>query len=702
MGIKGFTKYFMRQFPKSMRVIHQGRNIIEYDHVLVDLNQIVHRAIRSADSYQRLWKKLYSLLNGILKIVKVRRTVLLVADGIASKSKFVEQRRRRVKDGFLKKQYVIDRAGLLPGCNFTYDLEQALCWFVCQRLQHCDSYRNVKFCISGPTIEGEGELKIIKYIQSIGKVNDFFLIVGSDADLILLGLSAGFENISILTTATSEMLKDVRLLRPDAPDQKTYYVEARGTEVLSQFRSMFPRCNPMDISIEFVLMSILMGNDYLPPSADYKRLWAYYVATRNNFTRCLVDLNGCICLKMFLKLLSHGYKAFLPNMKPVQYDLTFKRFVEMKNEILSGARPASEKLLKALQTTGEAPPPDSSQNSTTTVGEDQADNCFIDNGSYEDDISISNCTNPDEEIDTVDSLAQLAANEVQPYYDEIEHASQYIFGLEWVIKCYLEGDIIENDWFFPYSRSPHYSAIEKLVKNYPSRIRHPKMKKNQKMYPFMFAMTLSFPSSYPYIAQVLRPILSKCLPTFNMYWSKKLIYVDTTDLLSYLKKISFYQFTEEEKKYSFPGKIHVYEYTRQVSHNALIPKSPLDDGYIRPPYHLKYQSYEPDDFLDYLKGQGVGDNLKMKFMGLHAEGCIESILSSMNNKMNYRLVYERNLPSSNKNRAICYDKKVCHRKRKGECNVTENGRQRFDEEGLISKPDFLVIIREPRQIGNGK
>lgn len=67
-------------------------------------------------------------------------------------------------------------------------LKEALKHFCCARVQS-NKYRHVKFYISGADVSDEGEIKIIRYIHALNRQyrNNSYLIVGSDADLILLG-----------------------------------------------------------------------------------------------------------------------------------------------------------------------------------------------------------------------------------------------------------------------------------------------------------------------------------------------------------------------------------------------------------------------------------------------------------------------------------------------------------------------------------
>jgi 5'-3' exonuclease len=99
------------------------------------------------------------------------------------------------------------------GCPFMHRLKQSICYWACTRLQSDRKYSNVRIFVSGADVSGEGEVKIMEHIvghanQSgrttgsggigngdeiwgVSEIAEFreqsHLIVGSDADLILLG-----------------------------------------------------------------------------------------------------------------------------------------------------------------------------------------------------------------------------------------------------------------------------------------------------------------------------------------------------------------------------------------------------------------------------------------------------------------------------------------------------------------------------------
>lgn len=71
-----------------------------------------------------------------------------------------------------------------------HHLKNSLCYYVCNRLQKSRRFERVKFYVSGSDVAGEGEIKIVNYIKNkpaYHRSEDSYLIVGTDADLILLG-----------------------------------------------------------------------------------------------------------------------------------------------------------------------------------------------------------------------------------------------------------------------------------------------------------------------------------------------------------------------------------------------------------------------------------------------------------------------------------------------------------------------------------
>lgn len=80
MGITGFTEWFLKTFPRTVVPV-QGQIQPYIDHVFIDMNQFVHKAARTAKSYDMLWKRMYRELDNILNVTNPRQSVYIVMDG---------------------------------------------------------------------------------------------------------------------------------------------------------------------------------------------------------------------------------------------------------------------------------------------------------------------------------------------------------------------------------------------------------------------------------------------------------------------------------------------------------------------------------------------------------------------------------------------------------------------------------------------
>jgi len=100
MGIEGFTgtshlssgslpptklrllpEWFLQTFPQSASVIKGNAEPIYKDHVMVDMNQLIHLAARKAKDEEHLFVKIFSSLDKLFKVFTPIRSVFLVLDG---------------------------------------------------------------------------------------------------------------------------------------------------------------------------------------------------------------------------------------------------------------------------------------------------------------------------------------------------------------------------------------------------------------------------------------------------------------------------------------------------------------------------------------------------------------------------------------------------------------------------------------------
>ena len=111
----------------------------------------------------------------------------------------------------------------------------------------------------------EGELKIFTRIRDLIQKERYssYAVVGNDADLILMSIASRVPNISVFTLGTR--INKQTFIPP------TFF---SNNDFFKIYRETFPGSDIMD----FVLLSLLAGNDYIPSLAftNLSRLYASY------------------------------------------------------------------------------------------------------------------------------------------------------------------------------------------------------------------------------------------------------------------------------------------------------------------------------------------------------------------------------------------------------------------------------------------
>ena len=153
---------------------------------------------------------MYSKLNKIVNRFKALKTIYFAIDGPAPIAKMKIQKQRREK--IIKKRVdnekskkTLNKCLLTPGTPMMDKCKQAILYYCCQNLQNTKKFGNIEFIVSGADSAGEGEMKLIHWIhenQKFHHEDDRYLIISSDADLILLGLGTKNENIYILNSTS--------------------------------------------------------------------------------------------------------------------------------------------------------------------------------------------------------------------------------------------------------------------------------------------------------------------------------------------------------------------------------------------------------------------------------------------------------------------------------------------------------------------
>eukprot|EP00210_Caulerpa_lentillifera_P007599 g7257.t1 len=248
-----------------------------------------------------------------MKVAKPQKLVFIAIDGVAPRAKLNQQRTRRFLAAFRKELFVdygteekkqmerevartfptpesFDPNIISPGTEFMEELYELMDKYLEKQVEECELWKKLKVVFSSSSEAGEGEHKIMKFIRDQRCSPDYqpktrHAVFGQDADLILLSLLTHEPNfiiiredmeqknyedfilleIGILRRYLKHGLNPHTVLESSSNDEETNIVEKEKQEAKKNPEFDFERTLE-----DFVLLTFLMGNDFLPsvPSID--------------------------------------------------------------------------------------------------------------------------------------------------------------------------------------------------------------------------------------------------------------------------------------------------------------------------------------------------------------------------------------------------------------------------------------------------
>ncbi|MGL5357020.1 MAG: hypothetical protein ACRDAQ_10865 [Cetobacterium sp.] len=190
----------------------------------------------SPPSNLNLYAKIKERVNEVVSLLNPRKSVFLAIDGVAPKSKQNQQRQRRFRAAQEQNDSGFDSNCITAGTNFMRELSSNL-----KDLSWINSI--VETNISTDSVPGEGEHKLINWMNKASYSSDNYCVVGLDADLILLCMMSNKENIFIMREGDAHVdYIDINIARRSLPI-------------------------PVD---DLVILSCFIGNDFLPPIPSFE------------------------------------------------------------------------------------------------------------------------------------------------------------------------------------------------------------------------------------------------------------------------------------------------------------------------------------------------------------------------------------------------------------------------------------------------
>jgi 5'-3' exoribonuclease 1 len=447
MGIPFFFSWWRRNFGNVTQTLPKNSTVpVDIDTLLLDLNGQIHTAAQRIYRYGdyarpprflgplpkicvtrrdniRLFKDVCNQIEDARRMVRPQKRIIICIDGPAPASKLAQQRKRRFKSARERSgDTEFDSNAITPGTLFMHDLSNYIDWHIRSRITQgaCQNdvengltpWSELEIIFSNEKAPMEGEQKALNYLRFYGDREESYCVLGSDADLIMLGLVSQCPRFYILREehrGHDFFLLDIGAAREGLSERMHW---------LSEEHEFVPRSCIDD----FILFAFTVGNDFLPhmPSVEiiedgidlmiglYREVCSHYghMTVRQGSK---VSMN-IPCLGAFLRAVG-------------QYE---KEMLEVK-----------------LGKPGYFPDPLLKSKATMVQAQEQ------DEPRYEVDI---------ESYKSAYQHKHFAA-------DVSTVCADYLEGLQWVLEYYTHAPPSWN-WFYPHNYAPFASQMADHIGNY--------------------------------------------------------------------------------------------------------------------------------------------------------------------------------------------------------------------------------------------
>eukprot|EP00760_Papus_ankaliazontas_P025986 PhM_4_TR2969/c0_g1_i1/m.38950/K12618/XRN1, SEP1, KEM1; 5'-3' exoribonuclease 1 len=268
MGVPGLVPWLSSHYRGISRMAPPP--II--DGVLIDVNAVIHPCVHSDGvsdlSMEEMMEAVKQMLSGFIEQLKPRGYVYFAMDGVAPRAKMVQQRVRRYTSAASRAgsdgTQNFDSNAISPGTAFMEAVSDCI-----QQMMPVWARRyNVHLVLSDTSVPGEGEHKALDFLRSHYSRSDtsdqVHVVVGSDADLVLLALTVPTCNVYLMrefrsANYTKYEFISSRSLLPAVQDDMIACVKRVHGALPDYMLS-----NPGGVVDDFVMMSCFVGNDFLP------------------------------------------------------------------------------------------------------------------------------------------------------------------------------------------------------------------------------------------------------------------------------------------------------------------------------------------------------------------------------------------------------------------------------------------------------
>ena len=159
MGVPKFYRWISERYPQINQIISDNTLIPEIDNLYLDMNGILHACTHPNDddpsakalTFKEMVQNIFSYIDRIVsEIVKPKKVLLMVIDGVAPRAKLNQQRSRRfraaqdrvenmeklrAKGERVDEDSAFDSNCITPGTDFMDKVSKYLKWFIRKKIK---------------------------------------------------------------------------------------------------------------------------------------------------------------------------------------------------------------------------------------------------------------------------------------------------------------------------------------------------------------------------------------------------------------------------------------------------------------------------------------------------------------------------------------------------------------------------------------
>ncbi|CAH0556696.1 unnamed protein product [Brassicogethes aeneus] len=492
MGVPKFFRYISERYPCLSELVKEYQ-LPEFDNLYLDMNGIIHNCSHPDDNNphfriteEKIFQDIFHYIEVLFRMIRPQQLFFMAVDGVAPRAKMNQQRGRRFrsakdaekmeKEAKSKGEKLPDTARfdsncITPGTPFMYKLQEALKYFVVDKISNDPLWKKCKVILSGHETPGEGEHKIMDYIRYMRAQpgydpNTRHCLYGLDADLIMLGLCTHEPHFSLLREEVKFGRKSTKKI--SVPEEITFFLLHLSLmrEYLElEFKTLEEKLQGFQYDFEkiiddWVLMGFLVGNDFIPHLPNLHIANGALPILYKAYSDVLPELGGYINeggklnLERFEKFMEKLSKIDMDNFEDIQEDITYmesktgRKFnpfdMDLRPDNLQAWKPEDGDDLKT-----EALQPENDLAALIKATDDM----FIN--------SSDDTSDDDDAFDMYKKEYYRTKMEYAKVTPEVmrDQAEGYVKAIQWNLNYYYNG-CCSWSWYYPHHYAPYISDIK--------------------------------------------------------------------------------------------------------------------------------------------------------------------------------------------------------------------------------------------------